>query len=165
MVGQLISRPRTASLVLGAGFIAFHLTTLLVNVAPAVVREPLWPFFAPYADGLRLSGRFGVFARYSSKTSVTVYGVARDGGRRSLSESSPARRGVWRRIVDARIPKIQRKLERDDMRAWFGREYVLYFCRQSARAGLELEHAEIAVWRLGGPSASEVVLSVPCEAP
>ncbi len=162
MVGAISSRWARVRLALGLLFVGFHLSAALVNVAPPSVREPLWPLFAFYGDGLRLSGRFGVFARYSSKTSVAVYGVLR-GERRLLSSSAPPGGSAWQRWLDERIPKIQRKLVRQDVRELFGNEYLAYFCRTAAGSGQRLDTSELELVNYDEPSR-EVVMSRRCEA-
>ena len=156
MVAPAIVRPRPAVLVLGVTFIAYHLAAMLTTSAPAVIRDALWPCFSIYAEGLRMTGRFGVFARYTRNASVAVYGVGVDGARQLLSHSSPGRRGA----ADDRITKIQRKFLQEENRALLGKTYLAYFCRTAAERGLELERTELELERDG--AASEVVLSASC---
>lgn len=149
--------PRKTLLVMGAGFIAFHLAAMLLRNAPFAVRDPVWPLFGAYADGLRMADSFGVFARYTSDKSVVVQGVTRQGERLLLSHSSPAQR----KLVDARITKIQRRFIHEDMRELYGRAYLAYFCRAGERAA-ELERVELELQAEGAATGSEVVLGVEC---
>jgi hypothetical protein len=156
-----VIRPRPAVLAAGALFIAYHLAATLTNTAPALVRDPLWPLFETYGDGLRMTARFGVFARYTNHTSVAVYGVEAGGRRHLLSHSSPARRGA----ADARITKIQRKFMHEETRELFGQAYLAYFCRTARERGLELERTQLELERELGEARSEVVMSASCRGP
>lgn len=145
-------------LALGALFIAYHLAAMLLKSAPPALHDPLWPLFETYGDGLRMTARFGVFARYTPHTSVAVYGVEADGRRHLLSHSSPARRGA----ADERITKIQRKFLQEETRELFGQAYLAYFCRTARERGLELQRTELELERELGDAGSEVVLSASC---
>jgi hypothetical protein len=131
---------------------------MLANGAPPALREQLWPLFEPYGDGLRMTARFGVFARFTSATSVAIYGVTAAGERRLLSDSAPGGRS----LVDARITKIQKKLVHEDMRELLARPYLEYFCRSAARQGLRIERTELELVSARSAAKSEVVLSVAC---
>jgi hypothetical protein len=141
-------------LALGAAFIAYHLLAMLCNGAPSAVREPLWPLFRFYGDTLRLSGRFGVFARFTP-ASVVVYGVGRDRARVVLAHSAPSQRDA----ADDRVAKMQRKLLDEAARAAFGRSLLAFHCRSAAAGGATLERVELVIEREG---RQQRVLSEPC---
>lgn len=148
-----IIRPRPTELWLGTLFIAYHLAATLISNAPRGLRDPLWPLFQTYAEGLRMTGSFGVFARYTAHSSVAVYGVSKSGQRRLLSHTSP----VEPSAADARVIKIQRKFVHEEARDRLGQAYLAHFCRDPQNLRVEL-----ALEREDGVADSKTVLARDC---
>lgn len=158
----LNSTQRVIGVLIGA-FIALHLAASLLRGAPPAVRDILWPAFAWYGDGLRMTTTYGMFSRKGSDISVVVYGVDASGQRHLLSHSSQTERGARRRVTDVRLRKFQRHLIEEEHRRRYGRPTLLYFCRTAKpspkRVELELVHPG---GDLTAPERRELVLSLRC---
>jgi hypothetical protein len=121
-------------------FVVLHLGVMLATGLPNRVRDAFWPAIAWYADGLRMTNRFGMFAKPPKKTVLVVVG-RRASGDVDLATSASSQRDFTRRIVDARLRKLQDKLLEPAARQQWGDVYLGWYCRSDpelARVSLEL---------------------------
>ena len=110
-------------------FVVFHAACVLVTGLPKEHREKVWARIAWYADGLRMTNRWGMFSRPPRVASVLVIAEHRGGREQVLSTSIQTERSWWRRIVDVRLRKIQGNLTKDDHRRHHGHAFLEYWCR------------------------------------
>jgi len=138
---QIVTRKTLAAVVL----VVLHLGSALLAGAPHALRDRLWPLVAWYADGLRMTNTWGMFARPPPVQDVVIVGERHDGTTIELATAIASRRTWFQRIADARLRKIQSKLAKEDDRHEFGREYLAYFCREAGRSVRPLERVQLRV--------------------
>jgi len=107
------------------------------------VRGVIYPIIAWYAEGLRMTNPFGMFARPPKKAVLLVLGERDSGDAVELATSASSAR-TWRaRIVDARLRKLQDKLLDAGARKLWGDAYLAWFCREQARHGVRRVRLEL----------------------
>ena len=139
-------------------FCVLHLGSVLVRGLPAAVRERVWPAFAWYGDGLRMTNTWGMFSLPPKTEQVNVVGVTRAGEAIALSRVQQAQKKLLDRVADVRLRKIQNRLREKDVRDHWGVDYLRYFCRQRP----ELSRVSLVLEAPAHPP--EVLLQVGCSA-
>lgn len=109
---------------------SFHIAAMLVTGTHPVIRDALNPLFGWYSDGLRMTGRWGMFAKRPSSDVVVVVGVTEEGSRVDVATTVRSGEPLAARVYNGRLRKIQHKLRERPARAHWGDEYLLYWCRQ-----------------------------------
>jgi hypothetical protein len=137
-------------------FCLLHLTAVLVRGLPPAARDLVWPAFAWYGDGLRMTNTWGMFSLPPKTEQVNVVGVTRAGESVELSRVQQATKQLLDRVTDVRLRKIQNRLREKEVRDHWGKDYLRYFCRQHP----ELSRVSLV---LEAPSqAPQVLLRVGC---
>jgi hypothetical protein len=133
------------------------------------MRSVIYPLIAWYDEGLRMTNRFGMFARPPKKTVLLVLGERDSGDALELATSASSAR-TWRaRVVDARLRKLQDKLLDPEARRRWGDAYLGWFCREHAPRGVRRVRLELRAaaelddrGRLAKPARREVLLARSC---
>jgi len=117
--------------VLAMAFTLYHLVAMLVGGSVSGVRRALKPLVGFYADGLRMTNSWGMFARPPTVNHVVIEATLGDGSKKVLSTTRAGDRDAFERIRDVRIRKIQGKLGEPGDRAQLGHAFLDYHCRQA----------------------------------
>ncbi|HTJ84931.1 MAG TPA: hypothetical protein VL400_24605 [Polyangiaceae bacterium] len=118
---------------LAIAFTIYHFGGVLVGGALPNVRRVFSPIFGFYADGLKMTNSWGMFGRPPNNDNVILEAEKRDGTRVVVSTTKAPDRGLWERIRDVRIRKIQGKLAENGDGARFGQTFLDYYCRDAKR--------------------------------
>lgn len=123
--------PKKERLIRGAltAFTLYHLVAMLIGGAIKEVKRPFAPVLEAYDEGFRMVNSWGMFGKSPSSNHVILEAEMRDGTTTLLSSTRAGDRGLFERIRDVRIRKIQGKLTDVGDRARFGPAYMDYFCR------------------------------------
>jgi len=151
-------------------FVVWHLGAMLGSGVAEPVRGVIYPLIAWYAEGLRMTNRFGMFARPPKKAVLLVLGARDSGDTLELATSASSAR-TWRaRLVDARLRKLQDKLLDPDARRRWGDAYLGWFCREQAPHGVRHVRLELRAaaelddrGRLTKAARREVLLARRCD--
>ncbi len=122
-------------------FVLVHATCVLMTGAPKWFREPVWAAVAWYVDGLRMTNRWGMFSKPPRRETISVIADRREAESYTLTTNIQSTRGLWGRVVDARIRKILGNVNRDENKNIYGAPMLDYYCRIAREA-----HGD--VWRL-----------------
>lgn len=123
--------PKKQRLIRGAltAFTLYHLVAMLIGGAIKEVKRPFAPVLEAYDEGFRMVNSWGMFGKAPTSNHVILEAAMRDGQTALLSSTRAGDRGLFERIRDVRIRKIQGKLTETGDRARFGPAYMDYFCR------------------------------------
>jgi hypothetical protein len=110
-------------------FTLFHLAAMFAMGAPAAVRKHFAPVFGFYDGTLKMTNTWGMFSKRPSSQHVRIEAVDADGKVTILSDTRSVGKSIFTRFVDARVRKIQSKLDSPKDRGRFGNEYVDGWCR------------------------------------
>jgi hypothetical protein len=133
------------------------------------VRSAIYPLIAWYGEGLRMTNRFGMFARPPKKSVLLVLGERDSGGIVELATSASSARTWGARFVDARLRKLQDRLLEPEARRRWGDAYLGWFCREQAPHGVRRVRLELRAaaelddrGRLAKPARRQVLLARRC---
>lgn len=122
-------------------FLVWHVLATLVGGLRPGLRDPIWPAFAWYGDGLRMLNTWGMFSRPHADEAVFSYGIMEDGRRRPVYP--PEDYTLKRRLMDQRLRKLQSHLAKDGNRRRWGNSYVQQLCRSVRIDGEALSAVEL----------------------
>ena len=109
--------------------VLLHGGSVLMTGAPKWLRDPAWFLVAWYADGLRMTNKWGMFSKPPRRTTVSVIADRRGQESYTVAHNLQAERGFTGRVVDARIRKILGNVARDDNHKRYGTPILAYYCR------------------------------------
>lgn len=122
-----------------AALVIVHLGAALLGGTLPIMKDPLWPLVAWYADGLLMSNTWGMFSRPPSQDEVRVVGEREGGPTLILATTVPRQQSWMERVRDVRLRKIQSRLAKEDARREYGDVYLAYFCREAGLREVRLE--------------------------
>lgn len=136
-----LSRRRKLQVVLIAVYLFWHALATLVGGLRPGLRDPIWPAFDWYGDGLRMINSWGMFSRPHADEAIFSYGLTEDGRRHPLYP--PEHATLERRLMDQRLRKLQSHLGKDGNRKRWGKTYVQQLCRSVRIDGEALSAVEL----------------------
>lgn len=127
--------PKRERLLRGAltAFTLYHVVAMLIGGAVKEVKRPFAPVLEAYDEGFRMVNSWGMFGKAPTSNHVVVEADTRDGKTILLSTTRAGDRGLFERMRDIRIRKIQGKLTEIGDRGRWGWSYMDYFCRLARR--------------------------------
>jgi hypothetical protein len=115
--------------ILAMTFTGYHLVAMLVGGSVPAVRRVAKPLFGFYADGLRMTNSWGMFARPPDASHVVVEATLTDGSKRLLATTRASDRSAFERIRDVRMRKTLSRLTEPKERSDLGHAYLEHYCR------------------------------------
>jgi hypothetical protein len=125
-------------------FATWHVLCVLATGAKPV-REAVAPINGWYVDGLKLGNTWGMFSKAPRSADTVIVGVRKGGELVELMSSYANQKSLRDRVVDARIRKIQGKLEQDEDRSSFGSVYLDYWCFEGRKSVPDLASVRVVV--------------------
>jgi hypothetical protein len=133
-------------------FLAWHGAAVLVTGAAPSIKDPLWPLFGWYGEGLAMTNTWGMFGKPPRVDEVLVIAKQRDGTSYELSTNWTSERDIVARIFDARLRKIQTQVVEDELRPRLAEHFLRYFCRSATERDPSVTSVELRLVQPPGGS-------------
>lgn len=142
-----LDRPQRVRRVCAIAFASFAIVGALyrllpdsvTRVMPGFVQEPMRTWYRSLGG----AGRWDMFVTPPRDRPVVIEGRGRRGAWFVLLDPLAEDRGLFRRVVDARLRKFVQKFTQQGQRARLGRPFLAWVCREAAEEHPELRFARI----------------------